>query len=67
MIRKLLFFIFLLGITWAGWLLYNPPPQKRAGKGYISAASGGQLGNQMFHFATAYAYGLDHDLEPTYP
>lgn len=34
---------------------------------YISVESGGQLGNQMFHFSAALAYAWDHHLEPRFP
>lgn len=34
---------------------------------YISCTSGGQLGNQMFHFAAVLSYAIDHNLEATFP
>lgn len=34
---------------------------------YISCTSGGQLGNQMFHFASTLSYAFDHKLEATFP
>lgn len=42
----------------------TPPSNEKA---YISVESGGQLGNQMFHFAAAIAYALDHGLEARFP
>jgi hypothetical protein len=38
-----------------------------SGPKYISCTSGGQLGNQMFHFAAALSYAIDHKLEATFP
>lgn len=41
--------------------------EKQNRNGYVSVELEGQLGNQLFQIATAYAYALDHDLILTIP
>lgn len=60
MIRKILIFGFIFA-------LINGAHANDSSAGYISAQSGGQLGNQMFHFSAAYVYALDHNLTAVFP
>lgn len=41
--------------------------EKQSRQGYVSIELSGQLGNQLFEIATAYAYALDHNLVLTVP
>lgn len=62
-------FLILSGLALAALSFYQPgsSPDASPGPKYISSTSGGQLGNQMFHFAAALSYAMDHHLEATFP
>ena len=46
---------------------YGSPLARSQKEGFVTVALDGQLGNQMFQIATAYAYALDHNLAITIP
>ncbi|MBX9923721.1 MAG: alpha-1,2-fucosyltransferase [Rhabdochlamydiaceae bacterium] len=59
--------LLLIAFFFANIKLGHSSEEIKEKKGYVSVALDGQLGNQLFQIATAYAYALDHNLSLTIP
>ncbi len=59
--RYVILFVYLFCPLFSGYL------QSEENDGFVTVRLSGQLGNQLFEIAAAYAYALDHNLSLTIP